>query len=110
MTLIQQAAREIDRLAAALAAQSTDRTLPRSLLGGLKKEGPVPLLASMTVLQAINAAGGLTEYAKRKKIYILRNENGQQMRIPFDYQAVIRGERMEQNVLLRPDDTIVVPQ
>ena len=48
------------------------------LLGGLKKEGPVPLPASMTVLQAINAAGGLTEYAKRKKIYILRNENGQQ--------------------------------
>jgi polysaccharide biosynthesis/export protein len=80
------------------------------LLGGLKKEGPVPLPASMTVLQAINGAGGLTEYAKRKKIYILRSENGQQLRLPFDYQAVIRGERMEQNILLRPDDTIVVPQ
>jgi polysaccharide export outer membrane protein len=80
------------------------------LLGGLKNEGPVPLPASMNVLQAINAAGGLTEYAKRKKIYILRNEHGKQLRLPFDYQAVIKGERMEQNILLRPDDTIVVPQ
>jgi polysaccharide export outer membrane protein len=80
------------------------------MLGGLKKEGPLMLPASMTVLQAINAAGGLSEYAKRKKIYILRNENGQQQRLPFDYQAVIKGERMEQNILLRPDDTVVVPQ
>lgn len=80
------------------------------MVGALKKEGPVPLPASMTVLQAINAAGGLTEYAKRKKIYILRNEKGRQLRLPFDYQAVIKGERTEQNILLRPDDTIVVPQ
>ncbi len=80
------------------------------LVGAVKKEGPVPLQSSMTVLQAINAGGGLNDFAKKKKIYILRSENGKQLRLPFDYQAVIKGERAEQNVAVRPDDTIVVPQ
>jgi polysaccharide export outer membrane protein len=79
------------------------------MVGGLKKEGPLPIESNMTILQAINQAGGLSDYAKRKKIYVLRNEGGKQMRFPFDYQAVIRGEHMEQNILLRPDDTVVVP-
>jgi polysaccharide export outer membrane protein len=63
----------------------------------------------MTVLQALNEAGGLTEYAKRKKIYVLRNDGGKQIRLPFDYTAVIRGERPEQNILVRAEDTVVVP-
>lgn len=79
------------------------------ILGAVRKEGPVPIQSAMTVLQALNAAGGLTDYAKKKKIYILRTENGKQQRLPFDYQAVIRGERPEQNILVRPEDTIVVP-
>lgn len=79
------------------------------LLGAVRREGPVPLLSSMTVLQALNAGGGLTEYAKKKKIYILRNENGKQIRLPFDYTAVIRGQRPEQNILVKVEDTIVVP-
>ncbi|HUQ94531.1 MAG TPA: polysaccharide biosynthesis/export family protein [Bryobacteraceae bacterium] len=79
------------------------------LMGAVKKEGPVALQSSMTVLQALNAAGGLTEYAKRKKIYVLRTENGKQTKLPFDYQAVIRGEAADQNFLVKPEDTIVVP-
>lgn len=79
------------------------------LLGAVKKEGPIPLQSSMTVLQALNAGGGLTEYAKRKKIYVLRNENGKQLKLPFDYQAVIRGDHPEQNIQVKAEDTIVVP-
>jgi polysaccharide export outer membrane protein len=63
----------------------------------------------MSVLQAISEAGGLTDYAKRKKIYVLRTENGKQYRLPFNYDAVIKGERMEENIPIMPDDTIVVP-
>jgi hypothetical protein len=40
---------------------------------------------------------------------VLRNENGRQYKLPFDYDAVLRGERMELNLLLLPGDTIVVP-
>ena len=53
---------------------------------------PIDLRSRLTVLQAITEAGGLTDYAKRKKIYILRNDNGKQVRLPFDYDAVIRGD------------------
>lgn len=80
------------------------------LLGGVRKEGPVLLTRSMTVLQAITEAGGLSDYAKTKKIYVLRNQDGKQVRLPFDYKSVIRGERMEQNIILLPDDTVVVPR
>jgi polysaccharide biosynthesis/export protein len=80
------------------------------IVGAVKKEGPVPLNSPMTVLQAIVEAGGLNDYAKRKKIYILRNQDGKQVKLPFDYVAVIKGERMDQNIMVMSDDTIVVPQ
>jgi polysaccharide export outer membrane protein len=79
------------------------------LAGAVRKEGPVILELGMTVLQAINMAGGLSDYAKKKKIYILRKENGRSVKLPFDYQAVINGERTDQNISLRPNDMIVVP-
>lgn len=79
------------------------------LVGAVKKEGPIPLLSSMNVLQALTAGGGLTDFAKRKKIYVLRSEGGKKIRMPFDYDAVIRGDKSEQNALLRSEDTIVVP-
>ncbi len=80
------------------------------LIGAVKKEGPVVLLSNMTILQLLAEAGGLTDYAKRKKIYILRNVNGKQQKLMFDYDAVIKGEHMEQNIVVMPEDTLIVPQ
>lgn len=80
------------------------------LVGAVRVVAPINLTLRMTVLQAITQSGGLTDYAKRKDIYILRNQNGRQVRLPFNYDAVIRGRLMEQNIYLEPDDTIVVPQ
>ena len=79
------------------------------ILGAVKKEGPLSYTYRMNVIQALSEAGGLTEYAKRKRIYILRNENGKDLRLPFNYDEVIRGEKMEQNIALLPGDTLVVP-
>jgi polysaccharide biosynthesis/export protein len=79
------------------------------LTGAVKREGPLKYTYRMTVLQAISEAGGLTDYAKRKKIYILHHENGREYKLPFDYTAVLKGERMEQNIFLSPGDHIVVP-
>jgi len=79
------------------------------LVGAFKKEGPVAYTYRMSVMQAISEGGGLTDYAKRKKIYVLRNEGGRQTRVPFNYDAVIKGEHMEMNIALLPDDTVVVP-
>lgn len=80
------------------------------VVGGVKKEGPIPYTYRMTVLQALSEAGGLTDYAKKKKIYVLRRENGRDYQLPFDYNAVLKGERMELNIPLLPGDTIVVPK
>jgi polysaccharide biosynthesis/export protein len=78
------------------------------LVGAVKKEGPLKFTYRMTVLQALSEAGGLTDYAKRKTIYVLHTESGRQFRLPFNYDAVLKGEHMEQNILLSPGDTIVV--
>jgi polysaccharide export outer membrane protein len=77
--------------------------------GGVKREGPLPYSYRMTVMQALSEAGGLSDYAKRKKIYVLRNEAGRQFKLPFDYDSVLNGERMELNIPLVPGDIIVVP-
>jgi len=77
--------------------------------GGVKKEGPISFTYRMTIMQAISEAGGLTDYAKRKKIYVLRNESGRQYKLPFDYDAVLRGERTELNIPLQAGDTLVIP-
>jgi len=79
------------------------------IVGAAKKEGPLSYTYRMTVMQAISEAGGLTDYAKRKKIYVLHTDNGKEYRLPFNYDEVIRGERMEQNVQLSPGDTVLIP-
>lgn len=79
------------------------------LVGAVKTEGPLAYTYRMSVLQAISEGGGLTDYAKRKKIYVLRTQNGRQFRLPFDFDAVVKGERTEMNIALLPDDTVVIP-
>jgi polysaccharide biosynthesis/export protein len=79
------------------------------IVGAVRKEGAIKLMTPLTVLQAIAEAGGLSEFAHKKEIYVLRTQEGKQIPLPFDYSAVIRGQKPEQNVLLQSGDTIVVP-
>jgi len=79
------------------------------ITGQVKKEGTIPFTYKMTVMQAISEAGGLTPYAKRKKIYVLRNEDGRDFQLKFDYDAVLKGEHMEMNIPLKPGDQLIVP-
>ncbi|MGA8878442.1 MAG: polysaccharide biosynthesis/export family protein, partial [Candidatus Korobacteraceae bacterium] len=76
--------------------------------GEVVHSGPMPLLPDMTVLQALSAAG-FTQFANVKGIYLLRNDNGRQVKLPFNYKEVVRGSHPEQNIKLKPSDTIVVP-
>jgi polysaccharide export outer membrane protein len=79
------------------------------VVGAVRKEGTLPYTYGMTVMQALSEAGGLNDYAKRKKIYILRTEAGKEYRLDFNYDEVVKGERMEQNIVLLPNDTLVIP-
>jgi polysaccharide export outer membrane protein len=76
--------------------------------GEVTHTGPIPLLPHMTMLQAL-AQAGFTQFANPKGIYLLRTENGKQEKTPFNYKEVVKGKHPEQNIELRPGDTIVVP-
>ncbi len=76
--------------------------------GEVTHTGPMTLLPHMTVLQAL-AQAGFTQFANPKAIYLLRTDNGKQQKIPFNYKEVVKGNRPEQNIMLKPGDTIVVP-
>jgi polysaccharide biosynthesis/export protein len=78
------------------------------VLGEVLKPGAMPLLPDMTVLQAL-ASAGFTQFANTKGIYILRAENGKQRKIPVPYKQLLKGEGINQNTVLKPGDTIVVP-
>jgi polysaccharide export outer membrane protein len=79
------------------------------LIGQVARQGEFQINNSTTVFQVIAEAGGLSEFAKRKKIYVLRNVNGKQVRYPFNYDEVIQGKNIQQNIGLQRGDTIVVP-
>jgi len=79
------------------------------VLGEVLHTGPMPLLPHMTMLQALSTAG-FTQFANLKAIYLLRvQENGQQTKLPFNYKEAIKGRGTQQNIVLKPGDTIVVP-
>ncbi len=76
--------------------------------GEVNHSGPMALLPHMTMLQALSQAG-FTQFANLKGIYLLRTENGKQEKLPFNYKEVIKGNHPEQNIVLKPGDTVVVP-
>ncbi len=78
------------------------------LVGEVGHTGALPLTPGMTPMQAIAAAGGLSPYANAKHIYILRTDNGKQVKIPFNYKKAIK-DGDQQGVTLLSGDTIVVP-
>jgi polysaccharide export outer membrane protein len=79
------------------------------ITGNVTKPGTYPLIGEMNVLQFIALAGGLQEYADSKNISIMRNENGQAQALKFNYKDVIKQKHVEQNVMLKPGDTVIVP-
>jgi polysaccharide export outer membrane protein len=79
------------------------------ILGQVTRAGAYPLVPEMTVMQALSIAGGFTPYANLKKIYVMRSENGASKIFPMNYKEVVSGRKPQQNIPLKPGDTIVVP-
>jgi polysaccharide biosynthesis/export protein len=76
--------------------------------GEVLHTGAIQLLPNMTVLQAL-ADAGFTQFANTKGIYVLREGNGRQQKIPVNYKRLVKGQAIDQNIILKPGDTIVVP-
>jgi polysaccharide export outer membrane protein len=77
--------------------------------GKVAKPNEYPLQKNMTVVQAISVAGGLTEWADSSDIKLIRKMKGVQKTFRVNYDAIVSGKDLSQNVLLEPDDTIFVP-
>ena len=81
-----------------------------NIMGQVGKPGSYSLSVAPTIMDAIAAAGGLRDFAKKSGVYILRqNADGTQTRMNFNYKDFIKGKHPEQNVKLEPRDTIIVP-
>jgi polysaccharide export outer membrane protein len=78
-----------------------------NILGEGAKTGRYTLKRPTTLVELIAMAGGFTQFAAKTRITILRKEGNETHRIPYDYNRVIRGDAMD--VLLKPDDIIIVP-
>lgn len=79
------------------------------VIGEVTRPGAYPLLPGMTILQAISSAGGLTQFANSKKIFLMREEDHTQAKYPFSYKEVLDGRKAEENLRVKAGDTIVVP-
>lgn len=78
------------------------------VLGQVGKPGSVPLNGEMNVLQLLASVGGVSEYADKSGITVIRSENGKEQRFKFNYNDVVKGKNMQQNIRLQPGDTVVV--
>ena len=79
------------------------------VLGRVGKPGAYVVTTPVDVMRALALAGGLTPFASRKDIKVLRREKGTQRQIPFNYKQVERGKNLEQNIILQAGDVVVVP-
>ena len=81
-----------------------------NVMGQVNKPGAYPLTGPTTILDAIALSGGFRDFAKTKKIYVLRTTaDGKQVKLPFNYNEVIKGNQMDTNIQLESRDTVVVP-
>ena len=76
------------------------------ITGAVTMPGPFPLTGPRTVMHLIALAGGLSEYADSENIQILRGAKA----FKFNYKDVSKGKKLQQNILLEPGDTVVVPE
>lgn len=77
------------------------------VLGEVAVQGALTLRRPTRLLEAIAQQGGLTAYADKSKVVVLRQEEGREVRIVIDYRKVLSGERPDQNIFLKPGDTII---
>jgi polysaccharide biosynthesis/export protein len=84
------------------------QSLRVSVVGAVKTPGRFMLKSPATVLECIALAQGLTEFAARERIVVLRQNGSTTTRIPFNYRKVADGSEQE-NFFVKPGDIIVVP-
>jgi polysaccharide export outer membrane protein len=79
------------------------------IIGQVGKPGEFPIEYPITILQAIARSGGFLEWAKKEDISVFRQEDGKDTIIKFNYESLVKGKDLAQNIMMRPGDTIIIP-
>jgi polysaccharide export outer membrane protein len=79
------------------------------ILGEVAKTGEYQLVKGLTVLQAFALAGGFTQWAAKKEIILVRNEDGKEKIYRVNYKHIVEGKDFSKNIHLKADDIIIVP-
>jgi polysaccharide export outer membrane protein len=79
------------------------------VIGKVNKPGVYSITMDTTVMQILSIAGGLNPFADEDQIHILRRINNKTIKVPFDYSQVLKGNNLEQNIVLKRGDVVVVP-
>ena len=105
---VQQAAAKFVRDPGATVIVKEIRSRKVYVIGEVTKPGTFPLASEMNVIQIIAEAGGFLESANKSNVVVVRNENGQERRYKVNYNDVVRGKNVGQNIRLLPGDTILI--
>lgn len=84
-------------------------SLKAYVIGKVKQPGQYSISLDSSVMQVLSMAGGLTPYASENTIHILRRKKNITIKIPFNYSQVLKGNNLEQNIVLQRGDVIVIP-
>jgi len=79
------------------------------VLGEVTTPGAYPIQGSLSVLQALALAGGLTEFANRDKMVLVRGSGDKQQNFTLSYRNILADPGGEFNMVLQRGDTLVVP-
>lgn len=79
------------------------------VIGKVKSPGAYAIQMDTTVLQILSMAGGLTPYASENNIHIHRRSGGKTTRMAFDYKEIVKGKKLNQDIILSRGDVVVVP-
>ncbi|MBC8187352.1 MAG: polysaccharide biosynthesis/export family protein, partial [Proteobacteria bacterium] len=81
-----------------------------TVIGGVGQSGQIALVRQMRVLEVIASMGGFNAWAKKDRVKIMREVDGELVEYVFNYGAYSSGKAPDSNLLLRPGDTVVVPE
>ena len=79
------------------------------MIGKVHKPGQFEITMETSVMQILSMAGGINPFADGNKILILRQINKKTVKIPFNHDQVMKGENLQQNIIIQRGDVVVVP-
>ena len=82
------------------------------IVGATEKPASIPYRANMTLLDAMIAVGGLSEYAAGNRARLIRfdKEAGRQREFSLRLGDLLRKGESRANVMLMPGDVIIIPE